>query len=307
MLRNKINYKLSNNNRLGISSSNDDFEHVHHTTLRDSGFREYDDDNEEIIETSMADHSQFHQPVSHSSGSRNNHHVRLIEEEPQEYLPSPTTTSKLKEKPNDPSTHPVLQSLNIKQFEKIALRNIGMKHEEEDPRHDTWIARKKSGKDLDQSAASDEDEEFASSHHHKRLLEATTTNHHPIDSEDEDHSTLSVGSVSTTHTNTYTDVDSVIDPIHPHIKHKHYYPIRHKATREEKIAYSKKVGRTLFSIFLVIFMTSLTIIDVIVSPKNTWVTRLSIFVSMVILWRFLYEYLFEIIFEWILEYLIKDE
>lgn len=314
--------------RWGVSSS-DDFEHDH-TTNRiigaNSNNNNTEQDEEEMIEAmnfgsseerfQQQDPTRFHYPEEQQSrGPRvRHHHTRLIEEELHEGFPS-TTTSKSKDETFVHGTNTIHQSSSsvlqsLKQFERIALRNIGMKHEDDDdddglnldPQFNSnrKTNKRREGKNFDPTSHSVSDEDD----HRRRLLDAS---HIIVDDEEDAHSRLSLASVSTSQTNTYTDVDSVIDPIHPHIKHKHYYPKRHKATREEKIAYSKKVGRTLFTIFLVILMTSLTIIDVIVSPKNTWVTRLSIFVCMVIFWRFLYEYLFEIIFEWILEYLIKDD
>ena len=125
---------------------------------------------------------------------------------------------------------------------------------------------------------------------------------------DEAHSTdgESVMTCSTTiEQYTYTETETFNEKNQSMEKRRHYYP-KHRVTKEERMQYCLKVAKTLFTIFMVVFMTTLAVLDIIVSSKNTWVQRLYIFVTFVIFWRFMYEYCFEIILEWVLDYVITE-
>ncbi|EFC47277.1 predicted protein [Naegleria gruberi] len=199
--------------------------------------------------------------------------------------------------------HFLKDNFDYAHFEKLALSNVGLKHDEHDDHSE--------GHYLERSYVSKgglvvnipQQQEDGNNNGNGETLVAFQE-HSDDEQQQQFSSKLPKVPLLKEMNNTSTAAGN-----HDNITNKpgrHYFaPV--EATREEKLAYVKKVARTLFMIFLVILMSAMVVIDYISNPKNTWVIRLSIFVSMVILWRFLYEYLFEIIFEWILEYLVYKE
>ena len=178
------------------------------------------------------------------------------------------------------SDHPKIPNFNYKHFERVALQNIGL----DDANNEIHLDTSAHIGDTDNHTAPE-------------------TIYHSDDDNSVELNSFSLNQRRLLSTDNIQNPETKHQDEVPLVKSEHI----HLPTREEKMEYAKKVSKTLFTIFLLILMCSMTGLDIITSPKTSWVARSSIFVAMVIFWRFLYEYLFEIILEWILEYIYRED
>ncbi|EFC47342.1 predicted protein [Naegleria gruberi] len=103
-------------------------------------------------------------------------------------------------------------------------------------------------------------------------------------------------------------VDGASTPKQHHHHHHHHHPTKPPlTTKAKKIELAKKIGRVVYSLFLLIVMGGLITLDVITQPKNSWISRGSIVIAVTLFGRTIYEFLFEILYEWILDYFITEE
>lgn len=77
-------------------------------------------------------------------------------------------------------------------------------------------------------------------------------------------------------------------PVKQHHHHHHHHAPKPPSTKAKKIELAKKIGRVVYTLFLLAVLAALIALDVITSPKNAWISRGSIVIAVTLFGRWLY-------------------